>query len=110
VIDFARDLDTVFFAPPFAHRFARQRPSVADLPVMLIVGLEDVEALDARAIAARRTAHFAAGQDVRVDDLLVALEAVSREIPAGSVFKVLEPPRRINDGMEAEALLGSVRP
>lgn len=108
-MDFAADLDRVFFAPPFAFPFLRVRPATAAVDVWLIVGIEDDTVLDGRAVAQRRTAHFAAGKDVRVDDVLVAVRDVSREIRAGDSFRVIEPPRRVNDGMEMEALLSSVK-
>ena len=48
-------------------------------------------------------------QDVRADDVLVAKEAIpALTIAVGARFRVLDNPQRVNDGMEMEALLGSV--
>jgi len=45
------------------------------------------------------------------DDVLVAKEAIpATHIAAGARFRVLDNPRRVNDGMEMEALLGSATP
>lgn len=110
MIDLASDLATVFYVAPFAKRFARVRPAVPDVEVMLILGTVDREVLEERSLAAIRTASFAAGQDVRADDRLVALEDAEPAIPAGTALKVLDKPRRVNDGLEVEALLGSVTP
>jgi hypothetical protein len=106
MIDFADDLASVFFGPDFAVPFTRQRAGVADVTVMLIVGTTDSEVLDARALAASRTARFAAGQDVRTGDRLV-LEIATPDMPVGTTLRVLDVPQRVNDGLEMEALLGS---
>ena len=108
MIDHAHDLATVFYGPEFATRFLRQRPEALDLEVMVILGTQDDEALDGRARATVRAARFVAGQDVRADDRLTALEAAGIAVPAGSVFRVLEHPMRVNDGNELETLLSSV--
>lgn len=107
MIDHAHDLATVFYGPDFASPFMRVRPLADDLEVMVILGAVDHEALEGRAVAAVRTARFVAGQDVRADDRLVAVAAVGVEVPAGTAFRLLEKPRRVNDGLELEALLGS---
>jgi hypothetical protein len=107
VIDHAHDLAAVFYGPDTATPFTRVRPSADDVTVMVILGTVDDEALDARAIVAVRVARFVAGQDVRADDKLVAQAAVGPEVPVGTAFKVLDRPKRVNDGLELEALLGS---
>ncbi|WP_019654016.1 hypothetical protein [Variovorax atrisoli] len=110
MIDCTHDLATVFFGDDFAVPFTRRRRAAADVTVMVIIGTVDSDALDARARAATRTARFAAGQDVRADDELIAGAAVGPEVPAGTVFKLLDHPQRVNDGLEMEVLLGSVTP
>ena len=107
MLDLAADLQTVFFSADFATPFIRRRPAAADVTVALILGAVDEEALDGRALSAVRVAHFAAGQDVRADDKLVASQAAGPDVPAGTAFRVLDTPRRVNDGLELEALLGS---
>jgi hypothetical protein len=107
MIDFADDLSRVFFGADFATPFTRQRPGVADVTVMAIVGAVDSDALEGRAMSAVRSAHFAAGQDVRADDKLIAQQAAGPDVPAGTAYRVLDTPRRVNDGLELEALLGS---
>ena len=69
----------------------------------------DAEALDGRAMAATRAVRMPATQDVRADDVLVAAQAIAGHgIAQGARFRVLDNPQRVNDGMEMEALLGSV--
>lgn len=108
MLDLADDLATVFYGADFATPFTRQRPAAVDVTVMAIIGAVDDEVLDARAMAASRVARFAAGQDVFADDKLVAQQAAGPGVPAGTAFRVLDTPRRVNDGLELEALLGSV--
>lgn len=107
MIDHAHDLAAVFYGSDFASPFLRVRPVAEDVEVMVILGAVDEEALEGRVIAAVRTARFVAGQDVRADDKLVAVNAVGVDVPAGTAFRLLEKPRRVNDGLELEALLGS---
>lgn len=107
MLDFADDLSAVFYGADFATPFTRQRPAALDVTVMAIIGAVDDEVLDARAMAAVRVVRFAAGQDVRADDRLVAQQAAGPEVPAGTAYRVLDVPRRVNDGLELEALLGS---
>ena len=109
MLDLEEDMAAVFYGPDFANTFTRQRPLVADVDVALIFGVVDEEALDGRAIAATRKVQMPATQDVRADDLLVAVQAIpGQNIAAGARFRVLDNPQRVNDGMEMEALLGSV--
>lgn len=111
MLDLEEDMAAVFYGPDFATTFARQRPSVADVDVLLIFGVLDEEALDGRAIAATRKVQMPATQDVRADDVLVAVQAIpGQNIAAGARFRVLDNPQRVNDGAEMEALLGSVSP
>ena len=111
MLDLEEDMAAVFYGPDFATTFTRQRPSVADVDVVLIFGVVDEEALDGRAIAATRKVQMPATQDVRADDVLVAVQAIpGQNIAAGARFRVLDNPRRVSDGMEMEALLGSVSP
>lgn len=107
MIDHAHDLAAVFYGPDFAPLFKRVRPLAVDLDVRAILGTVDEEVLDGRSIAAVRVARFAAGQDVRVDDKLVAVEDGGPGVPIGTAFRVLEKPKKVNDGLEVEALLGS---
>ena len=107
MLDLAGDLAAVFFSADFAAPFTRQRPGTADVTVMAIIGAVDSEALEGRAMSAVRTAHFSAGQDVQAGDKLIASQAASPEVPVGTAYRVLDTPRRVNDGLELEALLGS---
>ncbi|CAN5857980.1 hypothetical protein BH11PSE13_BH11PSE13_12190 [soil metagenome] len=108
MIDHAHDLAAVFYGPDFASPFVRSRPGADDLTVMGILGAVDEEALDGRAFAAERSLAFAAGQDVRVGDHIVCTVDIGPDVLAGTTFRVLEQPKRVNDGLELEALLGSV--
>ena len=107
MIDLAQDMDAVFFGPDFATPMLRQRESADDIEFPAILGVLDEEALDGRALAATRVARFSACHDVRADDLLVT-QANAIGVPPGTAFRVLDNPRRGNDGYEMEALLGSV--
>ena len=106
MLDLEADLSAVFFSTDFATPFTRQRPAASDVTVMAIVGAVDSDALEGRAMSAVRTAHFAAGQDVRADDKLI-VQQTSFQVVAGTAYRVLDTPRRVNDGLELEALLGS---
>lgn len=109
MLDLEEDMAAVFYGPDFATTFARQRPLVADVDVVLIFGVVDEEALDGRAMAATRKVQMPATQDVRADDVLVAKEAIPLlGIAVGARFRLLDNPQRVNDGAEMEALLGSV--
>lgn len=111
MLDLEIDMATVFFGTDFAATFTRQRPLVADVDVMAIFGVADEEALDGRVIATARSLRMPCTADVRVDDVLVAAQAIpDMGVAVGDRFKVLDEPRRLNDGMELEALLGSAYP
>ena len=108
MLDFEDDMATVFFGTDFAHTFTRQRPGVADVDVVGILGVEDVDALQDRVRAPARTLRMPASADVRADDVLVAVQAIpALRVAAGDRFRLLEVPQRVNDGAEMEALLGS---
>ena len=106
MLDLHADLAAVFFCPDFAAPFTRRRPGADDLTVMVVIGAVDEKALEGRAMSAVRVAHFAAGQDVRADDKLIAQQD-GLSMPIGAAYKLLEQPVRMNDGLEFEALLGS---
>ena len=107
----AGDIDSVFFGADFASTFMRYRPSAVDVEFAAIFGVADDEVLEGRAIATARFLRLPASVDLRADDLVTAVQAVpAMGVPAGALFKVLEMPMRVNDGMELEALLGSVTP
>jgi hypothetical protein len=109
MLDLAEDLSTVFYGPDFTAIFTRQRPAVVDVQVAVIIGVADADALDGRAIATTRTVLMPATADVKADDVMVAVQEIpGTGITAGQRFKVLDVPRRVVDGMEMEALLGSV--
>lgn len=111
MLDLEEDLAAVFFGADFAAPFTRQRPMAADVQVAVIVGAVDDDALDGRAIATTRAARMPATADVRADDVLVAVQTIGAlGIAAGQRLRVLDAPRRVNDGMELEALLGSAAP
>lgn len=110
MIDPAADLAAILAAPDFAKSFRRIRPLAEPVDVRMIVGTVDEEALQRYALSCVRKALFAAGSDVRVDDEILALEAVDINIPEGTMLKVLDIPQRVNDGLEVEALLGSATP
>lgn len=111
MLDLEEDLSAVFFGPDFTAIFTRQRPAAADVPVAVILGVADDEALDGRAMATTRIAHMSAVADVRADDVLVATQALpGLGVVVGQRFVVLDVPRRLVDGMEMEALLGSAAP
>jgi hypothetical protein len=109
MLNLEEDMATVFYGSDFGIPFTRLRPSVADVDVVAIFGVVDTEALDGRAMAATRKVQMPVTQDVRADDVLVAKQVVqSLGIAVGARFRVLDNPQRVNDGMEMEALLGSV--
>lgn len=103
------DIAAVFFGADFASPFTRLRPLAPDVEVVGILGVTDEDALDGRAIASTRTLRMPATADVRADDVLVAVQAIAGVgVEQGARFRVLDQPLRCNDGMETEALLGSV--
>lgn len=110
MIDAAADLAAIYAGPEFALTFTRSRDGAADLDVRVIVGTVDEEALQGHIVARQCKVSFATGTDVRADDVLTAVDAVDAVdavTPAGTRFVVLAEPKRINDGLECEALLGS---
>lgn len=110
MLDLAYDLQQVFYGEDFALNLLRVLPGTSDVMFRGIIGIVDVEALEGRSMTATRTLQCAATVDLRVDDLLQALEpSIPQRITAGDKFKVLDVPQRINDGAEVEMLLGSVK-
>lgn len=107
MIDAAADLAAIYAGPEFALTFTRSRDGAADLDVRVIVGTVDEEALQSHIVARQCKVSFATGADVRADDVLTAVDVVDAVTPAGTRFVVLAEPKRINDGLECEALLGS---
>ncbi len=109
MLDLEYDMATVFFGSDFATPFTRLRPHAADVEVVGILGVTDDDALEGRAMVGTRLLRMPATADVRADDVLVAAQAVAgMGVVLGAQFRVLDPPRRTTDGMEIEALLGSV--
>lgn len=107
----ADDIDSVFFGADFASTFARYRPLAAAVEFAAIFGVADDEALEGRSLAVVRVLRLPASVDLRADDIVVAVQDIgAMGVSAGEQFRVLEMPVRVNDGMEMEALLGSVTP
>lgn len=103
------DLSTVFFGSDFASQFRRVRPLVDDIVVSGIFGVVDRSALDGHAVAASRVLLLPASADLRADDELVAIDPLPQEqVAVGARFRVLDVPKHTVDGLEMEALLGSV--
>ncbi len=99
----------VFTDPEVATVFSRVRVGVADLQVSGILGLNDDDALQGQVLAAQRTLRLPGMPDVRADDVLHVVTAVpGLGVVVGARFRVLAQPRRVGDGRELEALLGSV--
>lgn len=103
------DMAGVFFGSDFAARLQRRRAGVDPKVITGILGIADEEGLEGRVIASARVLRTPALSDVRADDVLETLDAMpSLGIAVGARFRVLEAPKRVNDGAEMEALLGSV--
>lgn len=111
MLDFQDDIAKVFFGTDFAARFRCVRADVEVGEIRGIFGLSDNTALEGRARAAERKLHLPATIDVQLDDLLECLDDMPAQgVPAGTRFKVLERPQRVNDGAEMSVKLGSVKP
>ncbi|GKS96947.1 hypothetical protein [Acidovorax sp. SUPP2825] len=109
MLDFEDDMANVFFGSDFAGRFLRHRAGAESKIIVGIFGVADEEALEGRVIAAARVLRGPAVSDVRADDVLEAVDPIpSLDVLAGARFKVIDQPKRVNDGAEKEALLGSV--
>lgn len=109
MLDLEEDMTEVFFGDDFAARFVRHRAGAAAKDVVGILGIADEEALEGRVVASARQLRAPAVCDVLADDVLeVVDELPAFGIKAGTRFRVLDKPRRVNDGAEMEALLGSV--
>ena len=111
MLDLEADMDTVFFGTDFAATFTRQRPPAADLSVVAILGVADEEALGGHVVTATRALRMPATVDVRAGDVLLVTQVMpGMGVSVGDRFTVIDEPRRVTDGMEMEALLGSARP
>ena len=107
----ADDIDSVFFGADFARTFTRYRPLADGVEFAAIFGMADEEVLEGRSLAAARVLRLPANVDLRAGDVVTAVQAIdAMGVSAGTQFRVLEMPVRVNDGMELEALLGSVTP
>lgn len=111
MLDLDHDLREVFYGDDFALTFLLERQGVVVGPVAGILGVVDDEALDGRVIAAERTLRLPSTHDLRERDVLTAqTDEPTIGVRIGDRFRVLATPRRVNDGSEMEALLGSVKP
>jgi len=88
----------VFYGDDFTVDVTRQRPSAPDLTFRGILGEEDGEALDRRAIALERVLAYPAGTDVLTGDTVLI---------AAQPYRVRDA-RRVNDGAESRAWLQKV--
>lgn len=109
MLDLEDDMAEVFFSDDFAARFVRHRAGATPKDVVGILGIADEEALEGRALTSARQLRAPALSDVLANDVLeVVDELPAFGIQAGTRYRVLDKPRRVNDGAEMEALLGSV--
>lgn len=102
------DLSVFFDAEDFVVPAVRQRVAVADLPVAVIAGMADQEALQGHVMAAQFEARFAAADVLQGDSLVFASDVTAGctvVIPAGE-YRVLRVDRD-NDGAEMCAWLGT---
>ena len=88
----------VYFGDDFAVEVTRQRQGADEVSFRAIFGVADLDALQGYALNAEAMLRWPEGPDVRADDRLTI---------DGRTFVVLETPRRVVDGRELEALLGS---
>lgn len=111
MLGFEDDMRDVFFGSDFAGRVCGLRAGAVVGEVAGILGIADDQALEGRVVAAARTLRYPASIQLRVDDIVECLDAFPMQnVAAGTRFRVLEVPKRVNDGAEMEALLGSVSP
>lgn len=109
MLDLTDDMATVFYGADFASTWLRQRPPGADEVVVGIFGVADEAALDGHAITAARVLRMPSVADVLADDVVMATVAIpGLGVVVGDRFRVLDKPKRVGDGAEMEALLGSV--
>lgn len=110
MLDLDHDMEHVFYGSDFALRLKRVRPGAVDLQLQGIVGVADDEALEGYALATSRTLQCPAVVDLRAEDVLELLEAAPQlGLALGDRLRVLDVPRRLNDGAEQMVLLGSAR-
>ncbi len=99
------DLSVFFVVGEFAMQATRTRASVADVSLAVIVGEQDENALEGRALAPERVAAFQASADVLAGDMLTIAHPT-----AGNVQYRVREVHRVNDGAEARAWLRKVSP
>ena len=102
------DLSDFFDADDFAIEVTRVRPLAASVTFLAIVGVNDEDALMARATAANRRLHWATGPDVLDDDTITVAVTGPLAVFNGS-YRVREA-RRVNDGAESACYLQKVSP
>lgn len=111
MLDLARDLREVFYGHDFALPFSIERQGAVVGSAAGILGVIDDEALDGRVFAAERTLRLPSMHELRERDVLIMLaDEATIGVRIGDRFRVLAEPKRVNDGSEIEALLGSVQP
>lgn len=111
MLDLDRDLREVFYGDDFALAFSIARQGVVVGSAAGILGVIDDEALDGRVFAAERTVRLPSMHELRERDVLIVLaDEPTIGVRIGDRFRVLAEPKRVNDGSEMEALLGSVQP
>lgn len=92
-----------FFDPDICVTVTRTRPGADDVTLQAIAGLEDVDALEDRVIAARRRLLYATGPDLIDGDIVTVVGAGALALYSGR-YRVVEPRQR-NDGLESECLI-----
>jgi len=111
MLDLDRDLREVFYGDDFALTFSIERQGAVVGSATGILGVIDEEALDGRVIAADRTLRLPSIINLRERDVLIAqADEPTIGVRVGARLRVLAMPRRVHDGSEMEALLGSARP
>ena len=111
MLDLDRDLREVFYGDDFALAFSIERQGAVVGSAAGILGVIDDEALDSRVFAAERTLRLPSMHELRERDVLIMLaDELTIGVRIGDRFRVLAEPKRVNDGSEMEALLGSVQP
>lgn len=111
MLDLDRDLREVFYGDDFALAFSIERQGAVVGSAAGILGVIDDEALDGRVFAAERTLRLPSMHELRERDVLIMLaDELTLGVRIGDRFRVLAEPKRVNDGSEMEALLGSVQP
>lgn len=111
MLDLDRDLREVFYGGDFALAFSIERQGAVVGSAAGILGVIDDEALDGRVFAAERTVRLPSMHELLERDVLIMLaDEPTIGLRVGDRFRVLAEPKRVNDGSEMEALLGSVQP